>query len=323
MGFYRLNLAQGYQTVGVSVVNPSLFGSWINSSAASAITASDPTVDVGGLLDGTKAYYLEIVEGPSGSADLYVGQRFEMDVAVTQSAGTPDGVIILDLDSERTSWQSEAASPASVPELDGYRFELRAHVTLGQVFDPSALYGSTNFADADQVQVFNGSGFTLYYVLGNNDTFAQWTKQTGGDFSTKDDLPIAPGQGLIYRRSGSSPGPVSLRVKGLARTTPFVQPMRSGFNFVAEAFPASNSFDGKGAYGGVFANLDRVQVFNGTGFTTFQLYTDGGDSNLWVNVLDGGFTNQNLNKIFDYRGAVFVDLETASDSYRIAPPYSP
>ena len=282
------------------------------------ITASDTTVDVGGLLDATKAYYVEIVEGPVGPADPHVGQRFEVDVATTLAVATGDGVIVVDLGSERTTWQTPA-----VPALAGYRFELRAHVTLGQVFDPFAVYGSASFADADQVQIFNGSGFTLYYVLGDNATFAQWTKQTGGDFTSKDDLPIAPGQGLIYKRSASSPGPVSLRVQGLARMTPFVQPMDSGFNFIAEAFPASNSFDGKGAYPGAFANLDRVQVFNGAGFTTYQLYSDGAENNLWVNVLDGTFASQNLSEIFDYRGAVFVDLENASADYRIDPPYAP
>lgn len=320
-GFYRLDLSPGYQTVGISVVNPVVFGGWIGAAGGSTITAIDSSVAVVGLLDGGDAYYLEVVEGPGGIADAHVGQRFEVDVAAMQAAGTGGGVILVDLSSERTTWVSPASGSPGVPALAGYRFELRAHVTLGQIFDPFAVYGSANFADADQVQLFNGTGFTVYYVLGDNGSFAQWTRQSGGDFSPQDKLPIAPGQGLIYKRSASSPGALSLRVRGQARMTPFVQPMAQGFNFISEAFPASHSFDSREAKGGNFSNLDRVQVFNGTGFTTYRLYTDGQD-NLWVNVLDDRFASQNSNPVFDFRRAVLVDLQQATAGYRFSPPYA-
>ena len=305
IGFYQLELGVGYQTVGVSVVNPALFGSWIASSGETTITSSDGTVDVGSLLDVAKAYYVEAVEGPEGSADPLVGQRFEVDVAATIGGGTADGVVVLKMDAEATTW-GDGAAPTSAPDLAGYRFEMRAHVTLGQVFDPSLLYGSTNFANADQIQVFNGSGFSIYYVLGDNNSFAQWTKQAGGNFSSQDNLPILPGQGLIFKRSASSPGPVTLRVRGMARVTPFIQPMREGYNFISEAFPASNSFEGKQAYPGSFHHLDRVQSYNGSGFSTYVLYTDEASTHLWVIGNDSSFSSQNLTNVFDYRGAVFV-----------------
>jgi hypothetical protein len=320
IGFYQLELGVGYQTVGVSVVNPALFGSWIASSGDSTITSSDATVDIGSLLDEAKSYYVEAVEGPEGTADTLVGQRFEIDVEATVAGGTPNGVVVLEMDAETTTWDSDSAT---APDLSGYRFEIRAHVTLAQVFDPSLLYGSTNFAAADQIQVFNGSGFSIYYVLGDNSSFAQWTKQAGGDFASQDDLPIPPGEGLIFKRSSLSPGPVTLRVRGMARVTPFVQPMREGYNFVSEAFPASNSFEGKQAYPGSFGHLDRVQSYNGSGFSTYVLYTDEASTHLWVIGNDSSFSSQNLTKVFDYRGAVFVDLNNPAADYRIDPPYAP
>jgi len=321
VGYYQLDLEVGYQTVGVSVVNPALFGSWIDSSTAMTVTASDTSVDIGALMDGTRAHYLEVVEGPEGSEDPLVGQRFEVDVPATIAAATANGVVVLEMDADATTWVNDPpTTPTTAPDLSGYRFELRAHVTLGQIFDPTLLHGSNNFSEADQIQVFNGSGFTIYYVLGDNSSFAQWTKQSGGDFSSNDRLPIAPGQGLVYKRSPLSSGKITLRVKGVARTTPFVQTMGAGFNFLSEPFPTSNSADGRDAYPGAFQDQDRVQVYNGVGFTTYTLFSDGIDTHLW---LDSQFGTQNATKIFDYRRAVFVDLDRPSTDYRIDPPYAP
>ncbi|MGI9242761.1 MAG: hypothetical protein ACR2RV_18335 [Verrucomicrobiales bacterium] len=321
IGYYQLDLDVGYQTVGVSVVNPALFGSWIGSSTATTITSSDTTADIGALMDETRAHYLEVVGGPSGAADPLVGQRFEVDVSATVAAGTADGVIVLEMDAETTTWVNDPPQvPTTAPALSGYRFELRAHVTLGQIFDPTLLYGSNSFAEADQIQVFNGSGFTIYYVLGDNSSFAQWTKQSGGDFSSNDKLPIAPGQGLVYKRSPQSSGKITLRVKGVARTTPFVQTMGAGFNFLSEPFPTSNSPEGRGAYPGAFNDQDSLQIYDGSGFTTYTLYSDGIETHLW---LDSQFGNQNESKIFDYRRAVFVELDQPALGYRVEPPYAP
>ena len=57
--------------------------------------------------------------------------------------------------------------------------------------------------------------------------------------------------------------------------------------------------------------------------TALVVLSDGGDTNLWVDVLDPLFNDQNLSEIFDFRGAVFVDLASPSPGYRIDPPYAP
>ena len=64
LGYYRLGLEVGYQTVGVSVVNPAIFGAWVQSSSGALVTAKDGAVDVGEMLEQGKAYYLEVVDGP-------------------------------------------------------------------------------------------------------------------------------------------------------------------------------------------------------------------------------------------------------------------
>ena len=46
-------------------------------------------------------------------------------------------------------------------------------------------------------------------------------------------------------------------------------------------------------------------------------------ADLWVDTLDTNYTSQNLEPLFDYRSAVFVNLSNPTNSYRIDPPYSP
>ena len=318
MGFYKLDLAVGYQTVGVSVVNSAVFGSWIDSSSTATVTATDASVDVGALLVAEKGYYIEIVEGPTGPTDALVGQRFEVDVATTIGPATGGGVIVLNMEAEATTWANDPpTTPNTAPDLAGYRFELRAHMTLGQVFDAGLLYGNSSFANADQVQVFDGAGFTIYYVLKVGD-FTQWTRQGDDLFESQENLPIKPGQGLIFKRSALSSGIVTLRVQGLARVTPFVQPMVAGYNFIAEGFPITTSFTSRGADSADFSNLDRMQLFDGSGFDTYQFYTPG---DTWVDVTDTTYMSQNLSLLFNYRGAVFVELSSPTTDYRIDPPY--
>jgi len=314
MGFYRLDLEVGYQAVGVSVINAPAFGSWIESSTSSTLTSTDLTAAIGALLDSDTEYYVEIVEGPNGTADDHVGHRFEVDVASTKS--TADRVVTLDMSSDNGTVSPVDSNPPVLPALAGYRFVLREHITLEQAFDPLELNASTNFASADQVQFFNGVGFSTFYVLGNSSA-ARWAKQ--GSFDDRGDEVIPPGQGLIFKRNLSA---VTLRVKGMARTTPFRQRLASGFSLVAEGFPVSKSFDSRNALPTTFSNLDRAQIYNGVGFVTYQLRSSGSNG-IWL-TSSTGLNSQNGVEIFDYRGGVFLDLTSPANNYVIQPPpYAP
>ena len=55
-------------------------------------------------------------------------------------------------------------------------------------------------------------------------------------------------------------------------------------------------------------------------FDPYRLLSDGLSTHLWVDALDTSFSSQNLAEIFDYRGAVFVDLDAPTSGYRIDPP---
>ncbi len=126
--------------------------------------------------------------------------------------------------------------------------------------------------------MFNGSGFTIYYVLGDNSSFAQWTKQAGGDFASKDDLPIPPGQGLIFKRSSLSPGNGDLACAGNGARDALRSAHEGRFNFFSEPFLPRIRSTAEMPIRVPFGHLDRVQSYNGVPVSRpTSLYTDDGD----------------------------------------------
>ncbi|MES2466670.1 MAG: hypothetical protein V4675_05165 [Verrucomicrobiota bacterium] len=312
MGFYSVEMKKGDQAVGVSLVNPALFSGTITTASGNRLATAALALDAGGLLTTGKAYYIEIVAGP---ADALVGQRLEVDVTATQAATTPNGEIVVTPTSKRST-------TASLAGLTGYQLELREHLTLNQVFPKDKLYGSTSFSDADQVQFFDGNGFEICYVYGR-DGQAQWTALKG--FASQDGRVILPGEGLIFKRSNKSPGPVTLRISGVARTTTFVQPLVSGYNYVSSGFPVDGSFADRQAWPLTFQNGDRVKIYQSGGFVTYRLYSQGTSpsANLWATLGDSSYTSMNDRPLFGHRSAAFLQLKTAAAGYRYAPPFQP
>ncbi|MFT4637761.1 MAG: hypothetical protein ACI8T1_001071 [Verrucomicrobiales bacterium] len=306
-GFYRLDLTVGYQTVGVSIVNQSLLNATIASSSGATITLGE-NFDVSAILEADLAYYVEIINGPSGTGDPQVGQRFEVDTTATVTPGQ----IGIDLGAAHNT-------DSVLPQLADHTLTLRPHVALNQIFDKAKLHASTSFDNADQVQVFSGGGFSIYYLYGSSG-LSQWVPF--GSFENSDNMSLLPGQGLLFKRSALSSGAISLNVLGVARTNPFVQPLVAGMNFLAEGYPVSLSFEQRHAYGAGFEHGDRTKVFNGSGFETYLLYSQGDvlDDNLWTLLGDPLLESQNTSKIFDYSGAVFFELVGADPNYRIESP---
>ncbi len=321
VGYYRIPLVVGYQTIGVSLVHSPVFVTALASSDADTVTATEATVDVGALLDASKQYYIEVVAGPTGINDTLVGHRFEVNETVTINAGTPNGAIELDPTAEINT-----AFP--VPNLAGYRIELRPHVTFAEAFSKDPLYASFDLGLADQVQIYNGSSFKAYYLLG-------WTNLNDGprywmtfNFQIVDNQIIPPGTGVLYKRSGQAPGPVDLVISGKVRANPFYQTLDPGFSFISEPYPVSSSFTTRNAFPSAFnysfdiGLADQVQVYDGTSFTTYFLAGGASTAKIWL-LTNNFLINQNDNTIFDFRRSVFVKKSNPALGYRIPLGWTP
>jgi len=326
VGYYRIPLTEGFQTVGVTLVNNPALVSLVDSTDTDIVAITEDGVIVGDLLDENTSYYIEIVEGPTGVQDLYVGHRLEVDTGATID-DADEGEIIIDPADEYTTLDLAPAS-GPTPDLSGYRMELREHMTVSQAFDKNLLHASTSLSSADQIQHFDGTKFVVYYLLRNSDDTARaWVKS---DLATvADDEIIAPGVGLLYKRSASATGSAQLVISGKVRTNPFYQSLKQGFNFAAEPYPITANFVEREALAPTFvadpsaSQADQVQIFDGSKFVVYHLLSNSdGSLTAWV-LTSNPVAIEDENPIFDYRSSVFFKMKQGAEGYRVPLTWTP
>lgn len=313
IGYYRMTINPGFQTVSVSLLNEAAFTSKIGSSTSTTISSSYTGAQLGAIIDTAKQYYVEISDGPSSVNDSLVGHRFEVDEVVTDIANS--NVITIDTSSVQNTL-------ASVPPLTDYQLELREHVTMNGVFDKTKFKGGANVGVADQLLIFNGSTYDTYYLF-ESGAVKLWV---GSGFSLQDNKPLFPSQGILFKRLAGQSA-VNLLLKGKVRANPFRQPLAAGFNLISEGYPLSTSPSNRNADPGSFTagtgvgNADQVSVFNGTIYDTYYLYTIS-NIKFWRK-LNAGFGNFSATDIFEYNKAVFMKRQSADSDYRVSLPWQP
>lgn len=134
------------------------------------------------------------------------------------------------------------------------------------VFGPATggyLANGSSQSKADNVEVWNGSNFIVYWPKNNGN----WIGGVNQGFD-----PLLPDESvLVLRQSAASTNIITL---GQVRVTNFVSVLDSGYNLVGNSFPASTVVSnlnlvgsGSGFQGGsALAKSDQVLVWNGLSF---------------------------------------------------------
>ena len=164
------------------------------------------------MTEGTP-YYIEITSGE------YEGHRFDI------SAGHVNTVTI-DTESEHNTMDE-------IPDLSNSHFVIRAHHTIGSLYRNDEYTKGYTQSSADQIHVYNGTGFDIYY----NNLVGNWTKTD--DRSYGNDVIIPPGVGVFVEHAEEDSVNVELRV-GEVRYNDFVRPLSSddtGLNHIAMGYP--------------------------------------------------------------------------------------
>lgn len=317
VGGMQVSISPGTRFSGMSLVNAAVYRGVVASVSGNTVTLTGSGANVGAVLTTGTAYYVEFTAGPTST---YVGDRFDVDVAATQTSA--NGSITVTL--------AQRGTLASVPDtasLAGYSLVIRPHVTIGQLFgtkDNQLMQGSTIASSADQVLLYNtqAQGFDTFFFLRNaSGSTAQWRK-VGGGSTNRDTEIIEPGQGVAVVRNAATP--VTLTWLGEIRTNTFAQPLGVGYSLVAQPWPVAASptqrvMNSTGGWTGstISTQADKFLVYsNGTFNTYFFLRNASGSTQQW-RLIGGGTTNRNDEQLFGADAGVMVQRIAADSNHSV------
>lgn len=191
---------------------------------------------------------------------------------------------------------------------------IRPHWTLNSIFgsnNEAGLVESAGVVDADQVQIWTGSGYKIAY-------FQNATAPLGGrGFRSTDDSyldigndPIYPEDGLIFKRIGN--GDLKVVLLGAVKLGASSIPVQSGINIFSNQYATDMTLDssqlyksdGTGLVGGDgSSNADQVLLWNGSGYDIY-IYQIAAPAL-------GGTGWRSLNDTYEPAGATKIPLGSA------------
>lgn len=308
LGWLATSFSAGSRTAGVPFRQSPVFSSSVVSTAGLVLTmngAPSLATDFQG--------YVEVISG------THAGHRFEV-------AGSSGNTITL---------KSAGHTLASVPDLTGASVVVIPHHTLGTIFAKEKFIGSTNPADADQLQFYGNTGtgagqFQLYYLLDARPGNAthQWRAflPGGGDQTAR---VVAPGEGVFVKRPANV-ATARLVLTGQVRANAFIQPLQPGVNLTGPAFPLPLTPRQRGlldpaALFVASTNLnaaDQFQLYQANAFRVFYLLDHPTQVDQWRESIP---SSPNYNDLQTFRPdeAVLIRRNQASPGYRIPLPWTP
>jgi hypothetical protein len=277
VGYETLANNAGFNFIGVRLQESVIAAGTLDSATSNSVT--DAQVNLGALITGGKTYILEIQNGSGIIQEI-------------TSAGVGNSI-------------------TTAADLTGLTFpvsySLRPASTLASVFGNSAVghkldIGGGGVAGADQVWLWNGSGYNRYYfdAAGGPDFDQEtWQNVDTNAVVNGNNVNMIYADGFII----SSATGKDVVVSGAVKTGATELNVVTGFNFVGSVAPAGMDLNaafgdtaaevtasGLNIGGGGVAGADQLWLWNGSGFTKVYFDAAGGpdfDLETWQNVDTG------------------------------------
>ena len=156
--------------------------------------------------------------------------------------------------------------------------------------DKSQLVAGNTAGTSDQIQVWDGSKFTVYFYRAKKTTNPKfligpcWVDANNAGVKTLDT--IKHGAGVWFARPSSAPAQAQITISGSVSALPFNHTVNPGFNMIASAFPVDMPLNTMqvgdvtqtcpidwvscGAVAGNTAGTsDQIQVWDGSKFSVY------------------------------------------------------
>jgi uncharacterized repeat protein (TIGR01451 family) len=237
------------QSYNVPYLREAMFTGTVASVSGQGITFTGE--NFASFLTPGVAYYVEVTTGENE------GHRFDV---VSASGNTI--TLALDSDLHGAAPPFNTLTGALPLDLQGDQVILRRHWTLNEIFPPNAFGATGADYTADQVQIFSGNSWQIYWLYDENDAnpaTASWVDLGDSNNDDKGGVIIPPGQGMFFNNRTLE---TSLLAYGEVRTNDFIRPLRNGFNLVGGGYPIDQSANGVGG-----RNMNKpVGFFGSTDF---------------------------------------------------------
>jgi uncharacterized repeat protein (TIGR01451 family) len=283
------------------------------------------------LLAPGSACYLEVTSGDRE------GQRFDVVFAAANTITVANDT---DLNSPIAPFNATIDDlPA---DLVGDTLALRRHWTLNEVFPPAGFGATNSQSSADQVQVFSGGAWTIYWLYDENDAdplTSRWVSAADAGMADQGAVVIPPGQGVFFNNRTAA---TSILAYGEVRANDFIRPLAVGNNLVGGGYPLSQSANGPGGRAmniatGFFSSRDfktadsifiwkADTMVNAPGYDTYYLAdarTIFPGSLRWVKVGDPTLAIRDADVVLHGNRAAFVRSRDGVPQYTVPSPWTP
>lgn len=227
----------------------------LSGVSATAFTDSSAAWGAGALSAAATPYFVKILTGTAAGSYWQIS---------TSTANTATAV---------TAVSISGRDPISAGVVVGDDYEIVPADTLDSFFaSVEGSIGGTSLATADNVRLHDGTTWRNYYY---NSTNAQWREGTS-TFNRNTTI-IRPDSGIIYTRRGTSTVQMTLVGNVADISEKFTVPA-TGVSFVGGVYPVDrtilsvgfNSMPNFVSYTGNLAAADKVRVFDGTAWRSFN-----------------------------------------------------
>jgi uncharacterized protein (TIGR02597 family) len=282
--------------------------------------------DLGTLLASGGSHYIEVTSGDNE------GRRFEI---VSASGNT---ITVAAADLQPTEAPLDALAVTVPNTLVGDTVAVRRHWTLDEVFPAAGFGASDTMKTADEVQIFAGGAWSLYWLYSNGGS-PMWVKAGADSTINQGSTIIPPGQGMFFNNRHTATSVLSY---GEVRANDFVRPLEAGNNLLGGGYPLSQSPNGTGGRAmniatGFFGSRDfktadsifiwkADTMINAPGYDTYYLAdarTVFPDVLRWVKVGDASLAIRDAEVMLHGNRAAFVRTRDGVPQYTSPCPWTP
>ncbi len=272
------------------------------------------------------SYYVEVTNG------AYEGRRYDVvSASGARITLANDG----NIHAATAPFNTHTGAP---PNLAGASIVMHRHHTIDVLFPPSGFGANASQSLADDLQVFAGGAWKVYWLFDAAGT-PRWVDAADAGNANMGATVIPPGQGMFFNNRHAAK---TLLAYGEVRDNDFIRPHAAGSNLVGGGYPIDQSANGAAGraintgagFTGTrdFKTADSIFVWKADttpaalGYTTYYLL-DGTSVQpgllRWVRVGDAQIVQRDAEIILLRNRSVFVRTSSAIPQYTAPCPWAP